>query len=189
MPTVVLLDNYDSFTYNLYDYLLQIGTQCVVLRNDATTPAHIATLRPDALVLSPGPCRPAQAGILMQTIEYFHTQIPILGICLGHQAIGEFFGATLTHAALPTHGKTSFCTHTAHAIFRDIPQPFAAMRYHSLILKHLPSTLQATAHTAQNEIMAIAHHTLPICGVQFHPESIGTKNGINILKNWQKYYL
>ncbi len=188
-PLVVLLDNYDSFTYNLYDYLLQIGVKCVVLRNDEADVAQLAALRPHAIVLSPGPGRPAQAGILNQSIAHFYTQIPILGICLGHQAIGEFFGAELHHAHTPMHGKTSLCYHAQHAIFSGLPQPFIAMRYHSLLLKNPPSTLQTIAHTATNEIMAIAHTSLPIVGLQFHPESILTKNGIKMLQNWKKYFL
>jgi anthranilate synthase/aminodeoxychorismate synthase-like glutamine amidotransferase len=182
---VLLLDNYDSFTYNLRDYVLQLGPECKVVRNDEMTVEELAKLDFSSAIISPGPKTPRDAGITMQFIDRFHTSKPILGICLGHQAIGEFFGAKLVKAAKPMHGKTSVITHAGHFLFNGLPPEFEVMRYHSLILDALEgSPLQVIANTAENEIMAIAHNDLKIAGVQFHPESILTPQGLNILKNW-----
>lgn len=182
---ILLLDNYDSFTYNLYDYLLQTGVSCTVLRNDAFALMDLEGLDFQAIVLSPGPKRPKDAGRMMQVIEHFYTRLPILGICLGHQALGEFFGAKLIHAGEPVHGKTSKIEHNGTGIFRNIPSPFQVMRYHSLVLESLAGTpLEITAHTPAGEIMALRHSTLPLTGVQFHPESILTEHGLQLIKNW-----
>ncbi|MEO6036779.1 MAG: aminodeoxychorismate/anthranilate synthase component II [Saprospiraceae bacterium] len=182
---ILLLDNYDSFTYNLYDYLLQAGAQCQVLRNDALSLSEFGQLDFDALVLSPGPERPAQAGLMMPLLEQWFDKKPILGICLGHQALGELFGARLSAARQPMHGKTSSITHQGHPLFAGIPSPVEVMRYHSLLLESLEGTpLQSIAQTEEGEIMALAHPALPLLGVQFHPESILTEWGLQLLKNW-----
>lgn len=185
-PSVLLLDNYDSFTYNLYDYLSQLGLTCTVVRNDKITIDEIEAACFDGIVLSPGPKRPEDAGILMEVIAHFYQKKPILGICLGMQAIGLFFGAKLIHASVPVHGKTSLITHKEKSIFQNIPNPTAIMRYHSLLLVNLPNTLEDLAWTEEKELMAIQHKTLPICGVQFHPESILSTDGLAMLNNWTK---
>lgn len=182
---VLLLDNYDSFTYNLRDYVLQLGKECKVVRNDEMTVDELEALNFSSAIISPGPKTPMDAGITMQFIQQFHLSKPILGICLGHQAIGEFFGAELIKAAKPMHGKTSVITHTGHFLFTDVPPQIEVMRYHSLILDGLQDTpLDVIATSADNEIMAIAHRGLKLAGVQFHPESILTTEGLHILKNW-----
>ena len=184
---LLLIDNYDSFTYNLYDYFLQLGVDCVVFRNDAISIPEIDQLAPDAIVLSPGPERPAQAGISNEIIHYFHTSIPILGVCLGHQAIGEFFGAKLVKASRVMHGKTSEIYHQGHPIFTNLPLSFEVMRYHSLILEALPERLELLAQTEEGEIMALSHRNYPLIGIQFHPESILTPHGLQILSNWLNF--
>jgi anthranilate synthase/aminodeoxychorismate synthase-like glutamine amidotransferase len=182
-PHLLLLDNYDSFTYNLYDYLLRLGCTCEVWRNDAF--AHPQDLPSfDALVLSPGPGRPAESGRLMEVIAYFHHQKPILGVCLGHQALGEFFGARLSHALKPVHGKTAPILHQGQDLFEGLPPACTMMRYHSLVLQDLPNCLKALAHTAEGELMAMRHEHLPLWGVQFHPESILSPHGLALLANW-----
>lgn len=188
---ILLLDNYDSFTYNLYDYLQQAGAQCHVVRNDALPEDAFGTLDFDAIVLSPGPGRPAGAGVMPALVERWHLRVPILGICLGHQALGEFFGAKLIQAHLPVHGKTSAVRHTDdHPLFRDIPPVFNVMRYHSLLLESLEGTpLRPLAHTEAGEIMALAHRNLPLAGVQFHPESVLTEYGLPLLKNWLNWVI
>ena len=182
---ILLLDNYDSFTYNLYDYLLQTGVECRVLRNDALPLAAFESLAFDAIVFSPGPRRPVDAGLMLPLIEQFHRRVPMLGICLGHQAIGEFFGAKLIKAKVPMHGKTTVIRHSDHPLFKDIPVEFTVMRYHSLLLESLGDTpLRCLATTTDGEIMALEHQFLPLTGVQFHPESILTECGLQLLKNW-----
>ncbi len=185
----ILIDNYDSFTYILHDYVLQTGKQCVVYRNDEITVEELIALNPERLIISPGPETPLQAGITMSAIAHFHDKIPILGVCLGHQALGMFFGAKLVHIPYPMHGKTSEVTHNQHAVFGNIPSPFTVMRYHSLAVEQFEGTnLQAIAHTADGTIMALAHPTFPCMGVQFHPESVGTPFGLQLLKNWVLHY-
>ena len=182
---VLLLDNYDSFTYNLRDYILQLGKECKVVRNDEMTIEELDGLNFSSAIISPGPKTPHQAGITMQFIERFYASAPILGICLGHQAIGEFFGAKLVKAHKPMHGKTSVVNHTGHFLFAGLPPQIEVMRYHSLVLDELTQTpLQAIAHTSEMEIMALAHPALKIAGVQFHPESILTPHGLALLQNW-----
>lgn len=181
----VLIDNYDSFTWILQHYLLQTGNKCAVYRNDEITLKELIALNPERLIISPGPETPLQAGITMEAIDYFHSRIPILGVCLGHQALGMYFGAKLVHAPYPMHGKTSEITHNGSALFADIPATFTVMRYHSLAIEHFENTgLQATAYTNDGIIMALAHTQYPCTGVQFHPESIGTEYGLQLLKNW-----
>lgn len=186
----ILLDNYDSFTYILLDYLLQTGNECAVYRNDEITVEQLAALHPERLIISPGPETPLQAGITMQAIEHFHSLIPILGVCLGHQAIGMYFGATLKHAPYPMHGKTSPVQHNGHVVFSGIESPCTVMRYHSLAIDNPPGTgLQVLAtSTDDNVIMAIAHEKYPCIGIQFHPESIGTPMGLQMLRNWAGMY-
>jgi len=180
----VLLDNYDSFTYILHHYLLQTGNECVVYRNDEITIEQLKALDPSRIIISPGPETPLQAGICMDVIEHFHKSTPILGVCLGHQALGMYFGAKLVHAH-PMHGKTSEIIHNGDALFNNIPSPFTAMRYHSLIVEGFENTgLEATAHTHDGIIMALKHTVYPCTGTQFHPESVGTEHGLQLLKNW-----
>jgi anthranilate synthase/aminodeoxychorismate synthase-like glutamine amidotransferase len=197
---VLILDNYDSFTYNLRDYILQLGLECMVVRNDEMTVEELEKIDFSSVVISPGPRTPAEAGITMPFIERFYASKPILGICLGHQALGEFFGAKLVKAAKPMHGKTSVIKHSGHFLFNGLPSEFEVMRYHSLIIDDVATTdlnvvavspvenapgLAGTPISYGNEeIMAIAHKDLKIAGVQFHPESILTPHGIRILKNW-----
>lgn len=182
---LLLLDNYDSFTYNLYDYLSQLGAHCTVYRNDEFPTTAIPTfVQYDGIVLSPGPKRPADAGLLMKIIEQLHHKVPMLGICLGMQAIGEYFGAKLVRAKIPMHGKVSEVNHLQKGLFDSIEQPTKVMRYHSLILKQLPEELEATAWTKEGEIMALQHQQYALQGVQFHPESILTKQGLQLLQNW-----
>lgn len=185
----VLIDNYDSFTYILHDYLLQTGNECVVYRNDEISLQQLIGLKPARLIISPGPETPLQAGITMLAIDYFHARIPILGVCLGHQALGMYFGGKLSRAVYPMHGKTSEVSHNGHALFRGISSPFTVMRYHSLIIEQLAGThLQEIAHTDDGTIMALAHKQFPSIGIQYHPESIGTPDGLQMLKNWATMY-
>lgn len=186
----VLLDNYDSFTYILHDYLLQTGNECTVYRNDELTLQQLIDISPERLVISPGPETPLQSGICMSAIDYFHQRIPILGVCLGHQALGMYFGAQLTKLAYPMHGKESPIAHNDHPLFKGLSNPFTVMRYHSLAVDQFESTgLKAIAHSADdNIIMALAHEQYPCLGVQFHPESIGTKEGLQLLRNWSAMY-
>ncbi len=184
---ILLIDNYDSFTYNLCDYIAQLGHECLVVRNDEKTIEDLDNIAFDAAVISPGPKTPAQAGITMPFIEKYYRSKPILGICLGHQAIGEFFGWELVKAQQPVHGKTSVIeAQPNHFLFKGLPAQFEVMRYHSLVLKqNNMSKIEAVAHTVNTrEIMALQHKTLPVTGLQFHPESILTPYGINIMRNW-----
>ncbi len=181
----VLIDNYDSFTYILLHYLLQTGNECIVYRNDEITLQQLIDLNPARLIISPGPETPLQAGLTMAAIDHFHSRIPILGVCLGHQALGMYFGAQLINTTYPMHGKTSAVTHSAHALFNGIPSPMTVMRYHSLAVNDFGETgLSAIAHTDDGTIMALAHDRYPCVGVQFHPESVGTGYGLQLLKNW-----
>lgn len=185
----ILIDNYDSFTYILHHYLLQTGNECKVYRNDEISLAQLIALTPSRLIISPGPETPLQAGITMAAIQYFHDKIPILGVCLGHQAIGMFFGAKLIHAAYPMHGKISEVSHNGHVLFRDIPGTFIVMRYHSLAVKDFEATgLQSLARTSDGTCMALVHERHPCIGIQFHPESIGTPDGLQMLQNWAAMY-
>lgn len=183
---ILLIDNYDSFTFNLVHFLGDLGAICEVVRNDQITPAEVLARQPEAIVLSPGPCTPNEAGICLDLIAVAAGQIPILGVCLGHQAIGQAFGGVVMRAPMPMHGKVSPVQHGGSDIFAGLPSPFEATRYHSLIVQAetLPDTLLATAHTADGLIMGLRHRTLPIFGVQFHPESIASQQGHAILGNF-----
>ncbi|WEG12709.1 aminodeoxychorismate/anthranilate synthase component II [Pullulanibacillus sp. KACC 23026] len=187
---ILIIDNYDSFTYNLVQYFGEMGEQVEVIRNDELTVDELADLQPDYLVLSPGPCTPNEAGITLEAIEAFGGKVPILGVCLGHQSIGQAFGGQVIRASRLMHGKTSPVFHSGHFLFNGIDSPFEAMRYHSLIVEEstLPDCLEVTAWTEENEIMALRHKTLPIEGVQFHPEAILTKTGKLLLKNFLEHY-
>ena len=183
---ILLLDNYDSFTYNLAQYLGQMGQTLLVRRNDMISLDEIADLRPERIVISPGPGTPRQAGISIALIERFAGKIPILGVCLGHQAIGEAFGGRVIRAAKLMHGKTSPIRHDARTVFRGLPQDFLATRYHSLIVerKSLPRELEISAETADGVIMGLRHRKMKVEGVQFHPESVLTNNGFRLLENF-----
>jgi anthranilate synthase component 2 len=180
---LLVVDNFDSFTYTLVDYLRQAGATCRVVRSDA--PWDQLTQPCDAVMLSPGPGTPRQAGRLMDVVAHFYERVPMLGVCLGHQAIGSFFGAQLTMADRPMHGKVSTITaDLTDTLFAGLPAQFSVTRYHSLVLRDLPDELVSTAQTDQNEIMALRHRWLPLRGVQFHPEAILTEYGLELLKNW-----
>jgi len=185
---ILMIDNYDSFTYNLVQYLSELGEKLVVRRNDKISIKEIQKLRPSRIVISPGPGRPCDAGISKQVIKKFGGKIPILGVCLGHQCIAEVFGARVVTARRLMHGKTSMVYHKKRGIFKGIASPFEATRYHSLIVERrgLPKTLQLTAWTKEDEIMALKHKKFPVWGVQFHPESILTTNGKRLLRNFIK---
>lgn len=186
----VLIDNYDSFTWILHDYLLQTGHECAVYRNDEISLAQLDALNPERIIISPGPETPVQAGITMGAIHHFHQRIPILGVCLGHQALGMYFGAKLVHAPYPMHGKVSAVGHNGHPLFANIPSQFNAMRYHSLAVEGFEGLpIQPIAGTADGTIMAIAHQQYPCIGVQFHPESVGTGFGLQLLHNWAQLAL
>jgi anthranilate synthase/aminodeoxychorismate synthase-like glutamine amidotransferase len=184
---ILLLDNFDSFTYNLVDYLEQAGATCKVIRNDASLD-DIRRFDYEGIVLSPGPGIPRQAGCMPQVIEYYHDRLPMLGVCLGFQALGEFFGATLSKAIRPMHGKISEISIQADPLFAHLPERFGVVRYHSLVLKRLPSPLEELAWTAENELMAFRHRDLPLRGLQFHPEAVLTEHGFQILKNWLTFH-
>jgi anthranilate synthase/aminodeoxychorismate synthase-like glutamine amidotransferase len=183
---ILLIDNYDSFTFNLYHFLGDVGAQCEVWRNDKLTVDQALALQPEAIVLSPGPCTPNEAGICLDLITAAAGRIPILGVCLGHQAIGQAFGGRVICAATPMHGKVSAISHTATDILAGLPSPFSATRYHSLVVEPdtLPETLVPTAWTSDRLIMAMHHRTMPVFGVQFHPESIASEHGHQILANF-----
>ena len=183
---ILLLDNYDSFTYNLAQYLGQLGQKLEVRRNDQITLDEIEQMRPERIVISPGPCTPKEAGISVPLIQRFAGKIPILGVCLGHQAIGAAFGGRVIRAPKLMHGKTSEIHHDGRTIFRGLPKPFVATRYHSLIVerKSLPRDLEISAETADDTIMGLRHRKLRVEGVQFHPESVLTGAGFDLLKNF-----
>jgi para-aminobenzoate synthetase component II len=185
-----MIDNYDSFTYNLVQYLGEMGQELLVKRNDEITISEIEQLSPNFLMISPGPCTPNEAGISLEAIKAFAGKIPILGVCLGHQSIAQAFGGDVIHAEQLMHGKTSLVNHDGKTIFTEVENPFTATRYHSLIVKKetLPSCLEITAETAEGEIMALRHKELPIEGVQFHPESIMTGAGKQLLRNFITQY-
>jgi len=186
---ILVIDNYDSFTYNLVQYLGELGGDIVVKRNDEIDLAGIRELAPDHILISPGPCTPNEAGISLSLIEHFKGEIPIFGVCLGHQSIGQAFGGDVVRAEQLMHGKTSEIIHDGKSIFEGLPSPFTATRYHSLIVKRetLPDCLEITAETAQGEIMGLRHKTYPIEGVQFHPESIITQHGLVMLRNFLSF--
>lgn len=187
---ILMIDNYDSFTYNLVQYLGELGEEIVVKRNDEISIEEIEQLQPNYLVISPGPCTPNEAGISLQAISHFAENIPILGVCLGHQAIGQVFGGEVVKAERLLHGKTSDIYHDGKTIFATVNDPFRATRYHSLIVKKesLPDCLEVSAWTDQGEIMGLRHKELPIEGVQFHPESIMTEAGKQLLHNFLNCY-
>ncbi len=194
-PRVLLIDNYDSFTYNLVHYLGELGAACRVFRNDKITVADVLKMKPKGIVLSPGPCTPNEAGICLELIDQLKGQFPILGVCLGHQAIGQAFGGTVLRARQVMHGKTSEIHHHGQGVFRGLPSPYTATRYHSLVVDRpdFPDSLEVTAWTehadgSHDEIMGLRHKTLPIEGVQFHPESILTEHGHALLKNFLVAY-
>jgi anthranilate synthase component 2 len=183
---IVLIDNYDSFTFNLVHYLGGLGADVVVHRNDKISADAVIAAAPDAIVLSPGPCTPNEAGICLELIDKASDTIPILGVCLGHQAIGQAFGGDVVRAPVPVHGKLSEVTHSGAGLFRGINGPFKATRYHSLVVDRttMPAELTVTAETADRLVMGLAHTTLPVHGVQFHPESIASEHGHLMLKNF-----
>jgi anthranilate synthase component 2 len=185
-PRVLLVDNYDSFTFNLVQYLGELGADVDVHRNDRIDVAGIRARRPDGLVLSPGPCTPNEAGVTLEAIRAFAGELPVLGVCLGHQAIGQAFGGTVVRNARIVHGKSSPVRHRGEGVFAGVPSPFEAGRYHSLVVERetLPRALKVTAWTDEREIMGLRHRTLDVEGVQFHPESILTAHGKALLANW-----
>jgi anthranilate synthase component 2 len=183
---VLMIDNYDSFTYNLVQYLGELGAEVNVVRNDEVTVEELERLRPEKIVVSPGPCSPNEAGISLAAIGRLGGKIPLLGVCLGHQAIGQAYGGRVVHAKTLMHGKTSPIHHAGVGVFRGLPSPFIATRYHSLAVEResLPDCLEVTAWTEDGEIMGLRHRTLAVEGVQFHPESILTEHGQAMLKNF-----
>ncbi len=185
-----VLDNYDSFTYNLVQYAGELGADPVVYRNDSITPDEVLALRPGAIILSPGPCTPDEAGVSLPLIRAAAGKVPILGVCLGHQAIGQAFGGSVVRAERLMHGKTTVVAHTGHPLFEGIPNPMEVMRYHSLVVAsdRVPPELEVTAWSTDrapgSEIMALCHRNLPVYGVQFHPESVATSHGKRLLANF-----
>ena len=183
---LLMIDNYDSFTYNLVQYFGELGADVRVVLNDEMSVAALAALKPEKIVISPGPCSPNEAGVSLEVIRAFAGKLPILGVCLGHQAIGQAFGGKVVHARELMHGKTSPVTHVDRGVFSGLPTPFTATRYHSLAVERasLPAELEVTAWTEDGEIMGLKHRTLAVEGVQFHPESILTEHGHHMLKNF-----
>jgi len=191
---ILMIDNYDSFTYNLVQYLGELGMEVETVRNDAITPAEVRGLSPAGIVISPGPCTPLEAGVSLALVEELAGEFPILGVCLGHQCIGQAFGARVVRAGRVMHGKTSMIHHTGKGVFKGLPQPFEATRYHSLVLEQgsVPECLEMTAWTETaggevEEIMGVRHREFPVEGVQFHPESILTRCGHDLLRNFLEY--
>ncbi len=182
----LLIDNYDSFTYNLYHFLGELGAEVMVKRNDSLSPDEALALDPQGIVISPGPCDPDRAGICLELIEAAAGRLPILGVCLGHQAIGQAFGGKVVRAEAPMHGKVSRITHKGVGVFSDLPSPFEATRYHSLVVEResLPDCLELIAETEDGIVMGVRHKELPIHGVQFHPESIASEHGHRLLDNF-----
>jgi len=185
---LLMIDNYDSFTFNIVQYLAQLGEDVTVLRNDEISVSDIEGLKPDRIVISPGPCSPEEAGISVGTIRKYAGKIPLLGVCLGHQSIGAAFGGTVVRSVSLMHGKTSPIHHDGKELFEGLPNPFNATRYHSLVVERasLPDCLEVTAWVENNEIMGMRHRELPVWGVQFHPESILTEGGMELLDNFLK---
>ena len=183
---LLMIDNYESFTYNLVQYFGELGEEVRVVRNDAINLAGIAALAPARIVISPGPCTPSEAGITVPLVRAFAGKLPILGVCLGHQAIGQAFGAAIVHAGRVMHGKTSAISHASKGVFAGLPSPFRATRYHSLAIERasLPDCLEVTAESEDGEIMGVRHRQFAIEGVQFHPESILTEHGLTLLKTF-----
>jgi anthranilate synthase component 2 len=183
---ILVIDNYDSFTWNLVQYLGELGAEVRVVRNDEVGVDAIAAMKPAALVLSPGPCTPNEAGVTLAAIRELAGKIPMLGVCLGHQAIGQAFGGEVVHAGKVMHGKTSAIRHDGRGVFRGVPSPFAATRYHSLAIRRasLPACLEVTAESEDGEIMGVRHRSLSVEGVQFHPESILSEHGHALLRNF-----
>ncbi len=183
---ILMIDNYDSFTWNLVQYLRELGADVKVLRNDEIGTAEIGAMRPDGIVISPGPCTPIEAGVSVGAIRDFSGKIPILGVCLGHQAIGQAFGGEIGHAGKVVHGKTSTISHSGTGVFRGLPSPFVATRYHSLAIVRasLPDCLEVTAESEDREIMGVRHREFAVEGVQFHPESFLTEHGHALLRNF-----
>ena len=183
---LILIDNYDSFTYNLVHYLGELGAPCEVIRNDKISAGEVLQKKPQAIVLSPGPCTPNEAGICLELIAKAGGKVPLLGVCLGHQAIGQVYGGKVIRAPEPLHGKLSSIRHTNKGVFKGLPSTFDVTRYHSLIVERssLPDDLEVTAETPDGIIMGLQHKTLPVHGVQFHPESIASEHGHRILKNF-----
>jgi anthranilate synthase component II len=185
---ILVIDNYDSFTYNLVHYLNELGAETLVRRNDVLSADEAVALKPQAVLLSPGPCAPDQAGVCLPLLDGAPADLPILGVCLGHQSIGQAFGGDVVRAKTLMHGKTSAIHHNGKGLFEGLPNPFTATRYHSLAVKRetLPDVLEVTAWTDDGEIMGLQHKTRPIYGVQFHPESIATEGGHTLLANFLK---
>ncbi|MGB5696421.1 MAG: aminodeoxychorismate/anthranilate synthase component II [Polyangiales bacterium] len=183
---ILVIDNYDSFTYNLVQYLGELGAEVVVRRNDATSVGEIRELAPEGVLISPGPGRPEEAGISLELIAKLGAETPIFGVCLGHQSIAQHFGASVVRAERLMHGRTSEIFHEGHGVFQNLPSPLTATRYHSLIVKRdtIPKELEVTAWTDRDEVMGIRHAQLPMEGVQFHPESFLTEHGHELIRNW-----
>jgi anthranilate synthase/aminodeoxychorismate synthase-like glutamine amidotransferase len=188
MNPVLLIDNFDSFTWNIYHYALQAGIDCVFRRSDELTLEEIERMGPSGFIFSPGPGRPSDHPLMLEVLKIYAHRLPILGICLGHQAIGEFFGASLIKSDMPVHGKICRVKHTGHKMFKSIPTQFSVGRYHSLLLNKIDGgEFDVTAFTDKGLPMAIAHRSLPIWGVQFHPESILSEGGLQLFENWSSF--
>ena len=183
---ILVVDNYDSFTYNLVQYLGSLGAELTVKRNDKVYIKEVEEMNPDGILISPGPCTPAEAGVSVEIVRSFYKRTPILGVCLGHQSIGVAFGGKIVRAKRLMHGKVSQIYHTGEGVFKDIPSPFTAVRYHSLVIEResLPEVLKLTAWSEDEEIMGVQHRDYPVYGVQFHPESVLSEHGMDILRNF-----